>query len=744
MHAEAANGAVHVRLTLEPGERGLVAMDERNRLATVQSLRGILEPRNVAVIGVSRRPRHLGRRVFDAIIRGGFTGVVYPVNPSATEIDGRQCYPTVGDLPLRVDLAIVVAPRTEVVGIIDECAAAGVMSVVVISAGFAETGEAGRQLQDLLLQKVRGHGMRLVGPNCMGVINASPRVRLNASFVRELPQAGRIALASQSGGVGLALLQLAAVRHLGISTFVSLGNKADVSGNDLLQWSESDSGTSVVLLYLESFGNPRRFAQLARRASRRKPIVVVKSGRTASGSRAAGSHTAGLASNEAAVKALFRQTGVIRADTIEEMADVAQCLDLQPLPAGPRVGIVTNTGGPGILAADACEAAGLTVVPFGADTKRALGAHLSEMASISNPIDLVASAGPASYEHAIVTTLTSADIDSLLVVYTPVDQAQISAVCAAIGAAVFRARGLGVTGKPVLASMLGVPSEPLVAGTGTERIPAYAFPESAAKALGRAAAYAKWGAQPPSVFRTFEDVQVEEGRRVARLVGTARGEAWLTAEERARLLRAFGLHVWAGSTALTEEEAVNAASILGYPVVLKVQSPRILHKTETGGVRLHLQDADAVRLAFRDLMTRFRDALDGGGIEVQPMFTGVETIVGLTQDRVFGPLVAFGLGGIETEVLRDVAFRIAPLSVQDADDLLRDVRVFTLLEGHRGRPRADVDALRELLLRVSLMAEHVPELLELDLNPVIVLPAGQGCRIVDARARVAGPPGPSS
>jgi acetyl coenzyme A synthetase (ADP forming)-like protein len=739
MRAKTAPGTIEVVLDLQPSARGTAAIDERNRAATVASLRPILQPRSVAVVGVSRETTNLGRRMYEGLVGAGFNGAVSAVNPHATDIDGRRAYASVRDLPHRVDLAVVATPSHTVPSVVDDCAAAGVTSLVIVSAGFAELNEEGRALQQLVIEKARTNGMRLIGPNCMGVINTEPDVRLNASFAQGMPPAGRVAIASQSGGIGLALLQLARARHVGISSFVSLGNKADVSGNDLLQWGESDPRTAVLLLYLESFGNPRRFAQLARRIGRKKPIVVIKAGRTPSGGRAAGSHTAGLASNDTAVDALFKQSGVIRADTIDEMFDVAQCLDLQPLPAGVRVAIITNAGGPGILAADACEAAGLIVQPLEAETRAALARGLSSNASVGNPVDLVASAGPDAYDHAIVTAINAAEVDSVIVVYTPVDHSQTDGILAAIGQAVVKARAQGV-GKPVLACTLSVTTQPAPLQAGEELIPAYVFPENAARALGRAAAYARWREEPPSLFWTFDDIQSQKARMLCQGVLAARGDTWLTGEELTRVLDMFGLRTVAGAVAHTEEEAVATAGLVGFPVVLKLQSPTVLHKTDVGGVHLDLRDEEDVRTAFRTLASRFPDVLKAegdAGVQVQPMLQGVQTLIGVAEDPTFGPLVAFGLGGVETELLHDVAFRIAPLSEHDVDALIHGIRSFPLLQGYRGRPPADVAALREILLRVSLMAQRIPELRELDLNPVIVLPAGKGCGIVDARARVA-------
>lgn len=744
LRSRSAQGVVDVRLDLAPSADGVAAMEERHRVATLASMRPILQPASVAVIGVSREHGSLGRRVYDSILNSGFTGALYAVNREARDIAGRPALASARDLPPGVDLAVIAVPAAAVLATVDDCARAAVRSLVIITAGFAEAGEEGRQAQKAVVELARSHGMRLVGPNCMGLLNTDPAISLNASFAEKLPPHGRIALASQSGGLGLTILQLATERQIGISTFVSLGNKADVSGNDLLQWGESDPGTSVILLYLESFGNPRRFAQLARRIGRRKPIVVIKAGRTHAGSRAAGSHTAGLASNEVGVAALFQQSGVIRADTIDEMFDVAACLDLQPLPGGSRVAIITNAGGPGILAADACEAAGLQVAELADETKARLRAGLAAQASVNNPIDLIASATPEQFSHAIQTLMTAPEVDALIVVHTPIDAAHGAGMMDGIRAGITTGRTMTPTAKPVLACLMtGQSGQTVPLNTGSELVPTYAFPENAVRALAKATAYARWRSEPAGLFWGFDEIHAGEARALCREIVAARGDTWLTTEELGRVLNAFGLPMAAGAVARSEDEAAAIAAIFGFPVVLKLATPQIIHKTDANVVRLNLTTEKTVRAAFSEI-ARNAAATAGKplgpgavGVLIQPMFTGVETLIGLTEDPNFGPLVAFGLGGVSVEVLRDVSFRIAPLTDKDADALLRGVRGYQLLQGYRGRPASDVEALREVLLRVSLIGQHVPEIVELDLNPVIALPDGHGCRIVDARARVA-------
>jgi acyl-CoA synthetase (NDP forming) len=676
---------------------------------------------------------------------GGFTGPIYPVNSHADTIDGLRVFHSARDLPQGADLAVVVVPAPAVLRVVDDCAAVGVKSLVVISAGFAEAGEAGRALQRDLVERVRNHGLRMVGPNCMGLLNANDRVRLNASFSPIMPPSGRVSLLSQSGALGIAILQLASERRLGLSTFVSVGNKADVSGNDLIQYWEGDADTSVILLYLESFGNPRRFARIARRIGRAKPIVAVKAGRTREGSRAAGSHTAALAASDVAVEALFQQTGVIRADTIDEMFDIAACLDWQPLPAGRRVAIVTNAGGPGILAVDACVAAGLDVVEFGEATRARLAAFLPHEAAIGNPVDMVASAGADEYRRTIEVALTSDDADALLVIFTPVDRRKTAETIEAIREGISAGRRAGASAKTVLACVLAEPGAltPLELDRPSERVPVYAFPENAARALGKISAYAKWRGQPPALFWSFDDIHAADARELCRDVLDSRGDDWLTGEETRRVLNDFSLPLVPAVVAQSADEAATVAAAFGFPVVAKLATRQLLHKSDVGAVHIALPSGAAVRSAFEALTALA--AVHGGinraageGIIIQPMIAGgVETLIGITDDPVFGPLVAFGLGGIHVEVLGDVRFRIAPLTDRDADDLVHGIRGFKLLEGFRGHAPADIDALRELLLRISRLAEEVPEITELDLNPVMALSPGSGCRIVDARIRVA-------
>jgi acyl-CoA synthetase (NDP forming) len=533
---------------------------------------------------------------------------------------------------------------------------------------------------------------------------------------------------------------LAVQRQLGLSHFVSVGNKADVSGNDLMQYWEQDAGTDIILLYLESFGNPRRFSRIARRVSRSKPILAVKGGRTGAGTRAAGSHTAALAGNDVAVDALFRQTGVIRVDTLEHLFDAAALLSTQPVPEGKRVAIVTNAGGPGILCSDACETGGLEVVEFSEPLRKQLAGFLPAAASLANPVDMIASAPPEHYRQTIAAVLASNEIDSLIVLYIPVGTTHLAGFIEGIRAGIQEGRAAGGAGKPVLTCMMGG-QEPLpMIAAGSERVPNYAFPESAGRVLARAAGYGQWRSQRQGVFVDFEGAQADQARAICREALQRRGAGWLTTAEAREVLIAMGLPVSAGAIATTAQEAAVAAERMGFPVAVKLASHQILHKTEHQAVYLGLKDGPSVKRAFEEMRLRLEQAgqLDAmEGALVQPMVSsGVEVMVGVVEDPSFGPLIAFGLGGIHVEVLRDVSFRVTPLTDEDAKEMVREIKGFRLLEGYRGHAPADIPAIEELLLRVSLLVEEVPEIAELDLNPVFACEPGQGCRIVDARIRV--------
>jgi acetyl coenzyme A synthetase (ADP forming)-like protein len=740
LREERDGGIVHLVFSVTPTAASVARSELLDRLFTTTSMRPLFRPTSVAVVGASRTPTSIGSRILEGLIMQRFQGPVYPVNPRATVVGSIRAYPSVRDLPEPVDLAVIAVPRDAVLPVVDACAERGVKALVVITAGFAERGAEGKALQQALVEKVRGYGIRMVGPNCLGLLNTDPRVQLNASFSPVFPPPGRVAMSSQSGALGIAILGFARQRHLGLSMFVSVGNKADVSGNDLLQFWEDDEQTDVILLYLESFGNPRRFARLARRVSRRKPVVVMKSGRTKAGSRAAGSHTAALAASDVAVDALFRQTGVIRADTLAEMFDLAATLGSQPLPQGRRVAIVTNAGGPGILCADTCEAGGLLVPDLADTTKAHLAAFLPPEASLGNPVDMIASASPEQYRQAIEVLLMAEEVDALLVLYIPVDVSQQSRVLEAMSAGVVAGRAAGGEAKPVLLSLMveDGANQPLPAAR--EHLPSYTFPEATARVLSKVADYAEWRHQPLGMLLEYDDANPQGARAICQRALAARGPGWLATGETRQLLAAMGLPVAPGGVAQSAEEAVQLAKDAGFPVALKLASHVIVHKTEMGGIFLHLRDEAQVRQAFESLRDRLDRAGQVAALEgalVQPMISGgVEVMVGVTTDPLFGPLIAFGLGGIHVEILGDVCFRITPLTDRDAREMVRSIRGYRLLEGYRNHPPADVQALEEVLLRISFLVDQLPEITELDLNPIFALPPGQGCQIVDARIRV--------
>lgn len=715
-----------------------------SRVFAASSLYRLFHPRSVAVVGASRDPGSVGYRILLALVEGGFEGPVYPVNPRAEYVASIPAYPDLASIGRPVDLAVVAVPATVVPSVVDACAAAGVRGLVVITAGYAETGDEGRERQRALLEQVRGHGMRMIGPNCLGMMHTDPAVRLNASFAPQMPPRGTVALCSQSGALGVAVIALARRLGLGLSAFVSVGNKADVSGNDLLEYWEEDPDTDVVLFYLESFGRPRRFARIARRVGRTKPIVAVKAGRTEAGSLAATSHTAALTAADTAVDALFRQTGIIRADTLAEMFGVARALTTQPLPRGRRVALVTNAGGPAILCADALEAAGLRVEPLRDATRAALAARLPAAASTRNPVDMIASAGPETYREVVETVLAADEVDALVVLYTPVGMFDVDAIRRAVLAGCAAARAAGGAGKPVLASIVGGEEEVhALRGDDGEVVPAWSFPEEVGRVLGKIAEYAEWRREDPGVFPDLRDQRLGDARAVCREALAARGPGWLSASEVRAVLEAAGLSMAPGGVAASPDEAARIAARVGFPVAVKLASVEIVHKTDLGAVKLGLRSPEAVRAAYAEIERRVREAGRPEamqGVLVQPMVTGAaEVMIGVEPDPVFGPLIAFGLGGIHVEVLRDAAFRVSPLTDRDAARMVRQIRGFRLLEGYRGHPAADVPALEQALLRISRLVEAVPELGAIDLNPIFALEPGHGYRIVDARIAVRAP-----
>jgi acetyl coenzyme A synthetase (ADP forming)-like protein len=685
-------------------------------------LRFFFEPRTVAVIGAGRRRGGVGAEIFHSLAAGGFRGRAVPVNPNARDVDGVGAFATVSDVPGSVDLAVIAVPAACVDAAVDDCLVKGVPAIVVITAGFGEMDAAGRAREAALRDRVRAAGARMIGPNCMGVANMDPDVRLNATFSPAFPPPGAVALSSQSGALGLAILDYAKRLNLGMSNFVSIGNKADVSTNDLIEFWADDPRTSVILMYVESFGNPRRFSRMARRVARIKPIVAVKAGRTTSGARAASSHTGALASSDTLVDALFHQCGVIRTDTLEELFDVGLLLANQPVPAGPRVGILTNAGGPGILAADACEARGLLLPPLSAETVAALRAFLPASAGLANPVDMLATASAEDYRRAIPIILADPAIDSLLTIFIPPLVTDAADVASAIGAAGRRAA------KPMLVTFLG--AEGMTDALAP--VPSYRFPESAAHALARAANFADWLATPAGDIPVLDGINNAAARAVIASASVSPA-GWLSPCDAGALLEACAIPQARVTCVTSEDAAVAVATRVGYPVVLKAAGAAILHKTEAHAVRTDLRDAAAVRTAYREFASRM--GKDVEQILVQPRVPdGVEFLVGVTFDPTFGHVLVCGLGGTLVEVLRDTSCRLHPLTDRDAADMIDGLRGAVLLRGFRGTPARKESALRDVLLRVSALVELCPEIVELDINPVIVTTTA--ATAVDVRIRI--------
>ncbi len=727
-------GVYTVDFPVRVSEGSMGAEAEHEKRAVAASLLPLFFPRSVAVIGASNNADSIGGKLFNNILGEGFTGPLYPVNPSSKVVRSVKAYPSILDVPDEVDLAYIVVPQRFVIDVVKECAEKGVRGLVVISAGFSEVGPEGAALEAELLSIVRSSGMRMVGPNCMGLLNTADSVRLNGTFAPVYPPPGNVAMSSQSGALGIAILDYATRASIGISQFVSVGNKADVSGNDLLLAWEDDPQTDVITMYVESFGNPKKFSRIARRIGRKKPIIAVKSGRSAAGSRAAASHTGALASSDVAVDTLFRQAGVVRTNTIEELFAVASLLANQPVPSGRRVGVVTNAGGPGILAADAMESLGLVLPELSAGLRETIGAKLAAEASTHNPVDLIASGGPDAYEHAVSALLESGEVDSVMAIYVPVSPEGAVGVASALRRCQDAHDG-AITFLSVFMDS-GQSRELLLGGEGHRTIPTYPFPETAAVALAKAGEHGEWRLRDPGIEVRLEDEPVVEIRRIVddALDRFGAEGGWLTPEEVDACLRAAGLRTPITRMTTTVEEALAVAAEVPGPLVLKVVSDRALHKSDVGGVVLGVEGEPAVRKAFEQVSGV---VFEPDGVLVQEYVPGGhEVLIGMAQDPNFGPLVVFGLGGVYVELLKDVAFRIHPLTDVDVTEMIRETKGHKLLEGYRNQPEGDMAGLESALLRVSGMISAIPELVEMDLNPVKVLPPGQGICVVDGRMRI--------
>jgi acyl-CoA synthetase (NDP forming) len=724
MQMRRAPGELTVELTTALTSNALRRYEERERVSAAAAVRHFLEPASIAVVGASRRPGSVGGQTLRNILRAGYDGAVYAVNPRARRVLGLNAYRSVAHLPETPELVVVATPAAQVVEVAHDCAERGVRALLVLTAGFAESGAEGARRQDGLVATCRAAGMRLVGPNCLGVIGGARSV--NATFAPHAPPPGRIGLLSQSGGVGLALMEQARTMGLGLSSFVSIGNRPDVSANDVLEYWEEDDATDVVLLYLESFGNPRNFARIARRLSERKPVIAVHAGRSSAGARAAASHTgAAVTGAGAGVDALLAHAGVIRAETLGEMFDMAALAASQPLPRGRRVAVITNAGGPAILCADACHAARLELPQLSRKLQRKLAKRLPSHAATANPVDMLAGAGPAEFEETAAELAVSGEVDAVIAIFVPALAAGVDQVDAAT------ARAAQEAGFPTLFVTFGPPD----GQRDSSRPPRFTYPENAARALGGLVRHAEWRQEPHGEFPRLEGVRRAEAAELL-APAAADGGRWLDQDETCSLLDCWGVPLVEQRIVRGPVAAGRAAAELGGAVVLKAAGSGILHKTELGAVELDLVGEEEVTRAARRMARRLR----AGGASPERFVVqrqaigGVEMLVGITSDPLLGPLVACGAGGTAVEVLGDVAVRLAPLTGLDADRMIRSLATFPLLDGYRGAPPADLPALEDLLLRLGAMADAHPEVVELDCNPVLV--GEHGAIVLDARVRV--------
>jgi acetate---CoA ligase (ADP-forming) len=694
-------------------------------------LEAFFEPASVAVIGASTDPDKLGHAVLKNLVEGGYArkGKIYPINLTADEILGYQAYPSVLDVPDPIDLAIIVIPYPHVPEALRLCGEKGISAVIVISAGFREAGMEGLERELELISIAKDYGLRLIGPNCLGVIDTFTPI--NASFAAGTPPIGPMAFMSQSGALGTAVLDISLAGRLGLSKFVSLGNKADVDEIDLLRAWADDEHSQVILIYSEGMTNGQEFLETAREVTRKKPVVAIKSGVTQAGSRAVSSHTGSLAGSEQAYQAAFQQAGVLRAETMESLFDIALALGYQPGLQGDRIAIITNGGGPGILATDALERNGLTLARLQNETIKSLEQYLPDAASAANPVDVLGDARADRYHFALETVAADPEVDGLLVILTPQAMTEISATAQVVGSVA------EWTEKPILGCFMG--EAQVQSGIQTLQkygVPNYPFPERAALAFKAMAEYRRISARPHPEFVEFQ-VDRQAVREVFDHVRSQNRVSVVDAESR-QILQAYGLRIPQSEIADTPEKAVEIARRIGYPVVLKIASPDILHKTDVGGVKVGLQNAEDVRDAF-DLITyraqRYLPEAHIWGCLVQEMVPsgGLEVLVGMNRDPQFGPLVTFGLGGIYVETLKDVTFRVAPFSLLEAEEMLTEIRAHALLEGVRGQPAVDKPAIIDVLLRIGQLVQDFPEIAELDINPLVVYPREQGAIAIDMR-----------
>ncbi|WP_328519836.1 bifunctional acetate--CoA ligase family protein/GNAT family N-acetyltransferase [Kribbella sp. NBC_00359] len=719
------SGVVELALDTAYQPSTLERMADRERAAEDRSLHRLFSPRAVAVIGAGRNPGGIGHEVLRNLVKGNFTGPVYAVNPHADRVADLPSYPSIVDVPGEVDLAIIAVPAEQVRQVLTECGAKSVGGAVVLTSGFSELGAAGREAQREILEVARRNSIRLIGPNCLGLVNTDPAINLNATFAEVSPTRGTLAIAAQSGAVGIAVLDQAARTGLGISEFVSLGNKVDVSGNDLLLHWWGDPRTAVIGLYLESFGNPRKFGGLARLVGRTKPILVVKGGRSAGGRRAGASHTAAASTPETAVDALFAQSGVLRMDTVEELVETARVLSVRPLPRGRRLAVVGNAGGAGVLAADAAGRLGLELP----ELSPAVQAELAAVGAVGsgNPVDLGAAASPNSLAQAMKVIVDSGEADIVLVCYAATRAGRVEDIYDAVARTATQAE------VPIVVNCVGAThAAPEVALADGRRLPVFPFPESAVRALAHAVQYAEWRSRPQGVVPDLARVDAVGARAVVRwFLEQSPDGGWLGPLQAGQLLQCAGVPAIPVLAASSRSEAIRAAESAGYPVALKTAAPAVLHKTDIGGVRVGLANSVQVATAYDEVVAAAGDPQ----VVVQAMAPGgTELVIGVVRDRLFGPLLMAGSGGILTDLLADRQWRGLPLTDLDAIETLHSLRCAPLLAGYRGAQAADQEAVLDVIHRIAWLAEQIPELAELDINPLIAGPSGAFA--VDIRMRL--------
>ena len=696
-------------------------------------LNNFFKPKSVAVVGASRTPGKVGYDILKNIIQYGYQGSVYPINPGATEILGVKTYASLADVPGKIDLAVIVVPAKKVIETIEQCGAKEIDSAIIISAGFKESGIEGAKLEAELVKKAKEAGVRFIGPNCLGMIDTHSR--LNASFAAGMPAKGSIGFFSQSGALCIAILDRALPDEIGFSQFISMGNKADITDTDIMLALAEDDNTKVILGYIEGVTDGKKFMEVAGRVSKKKPLIILKSGITSAGAKAASSHTGALAGREAAFDSVFKQTGVIRAHTLNELFNYALAFANQPLPEGPNVAIVTNSGGPGILAADACDKSDLQLIPLHKEYVDELRTFLPPVASFYNPIDILGDSGADRYEKALNTVMKDERINAVIVLLTPTAMVDVEATAMAV------INISKLSDRPILTSFMGKKSVEIGAKTLLKYgIPNYSYPEEAVSSMQAMYRYHLWTNRPEKTYHNFNSVK-DKAARVFIDVKRENRER-LTELEIHDVLEAYGFSQPGSMFARTSDEAVAAAKGIGYPVVMKIVSPQIIHKSDMGGVRVNLNSKKDVENAFFDITTHVRNIMPAAqiyGVMIQEMVPkGKEVIMGITKDPQFGHMIMFGLGGIYVEVLKDVSFRIAPLSREDAHEMIRETKTFPLLRGVRGETEADIEAIEESLLVLSQMAMDFPDIIEADINPLLVRQRGEGAVAIDARFTIGG------